>query len=145
MTIWQMSYTLEDAYNRKSTRQVEIEAVDYTTARAAGSAFLTDLAALTEAKILKSSVGQIVPYTDTVDAGANMDAGVTFVWEIGGVPGKLGNTKVPAPVLTIFDVNGNADLTDAIVTAYAANFLGGDIVISDGEAVDALKSGKLDR
>ena len=73
MSVWRGSYTLKDAFQRKSTKGVEIEAIDYTTALAAMAAYLTDVGALTMAEILKYSVTQDVDYTDTADAGANLD------------------------------------------------------------------------
>lgn len=145
MPIYSLTYTLRDAFDRLSTRGAEITALDFPAAQAVQATLMTAVGNLTEAQILKTSLAEILPYTDSVTAGANIDAGLTVVWEIGGVPGKKGNTRIPAPDLSLFDANGVLDLADARVTAYAAPYLAGDILISDGEVVDAILSGRLDR
>lgn len=145
MPIYDLSYTLRDAFQRKSTRSYQVTALDFVAAQVVVSTLMAAVANLTNAEILKTNLAENSPYTDTVTAGANIDAGLTVVWEIGGIPGKQGVTKVPAPDITLFDAAGVLDLADARVTAYAAPFLAGDVLISDGEVVDAILNGRLDK
>lgn len=145
MPIYDLTYTLRDAFKRLSSRSAQITALDFVAAQVVQATLLTAVGNLTNAQILKTSLAENLPYTDSLTAGANIDAGLTVIWEIGGVPGKKGNTKIPAPDITLFDANGVLDLADARVTAYAAPFLAGDVLISDGEVVDAILSGRLDR
>lgn len=143
MPIYNGSTTLRDAFNRKSTRRYEIDAVDFVTALAAMAAFVIDLAALTDADVLRSEVGQKVEVVDSVTAGANIDEGLTLQFDLGA--GKSASHKVPSPDKSIFDVNGNADLADALVSDYTDNFISSGFLVSDGETAVGVNSGKLDK
>lgn len=143
MSVWQFSYTLLDAYNRSSVKHGEVEAVDYAAAVAAVAAYLTDVGNITEAEILRYSVTQDVVYTDTVDAGANLDEGATFSFM--KQDNKKASVKIPAPVNAIFDSDGKVILTNSLVTLFAAHYIAGPLYLSDGETATELKSGKLDR
>lgn len=140
---FQGSVLLRDAYNRVSTRKYELEAADFVTALANMALFVIDLAALTDADVLRSIVAQKVEVTDSVTAGANIDTGLTLSFDLGA--GKSAAHKVPAPVASIFDANGVADLTDALVSDYVANFTSGAFLISDGETAVGVNSGMLDK
>lgn len=142
---FKLTVKMEDAYTRRTTRRWDVEALDFATALAGVPAHLTALANLSECKILSYTLGQETSYADTVDAGANVDEGVTFSVSIAGSPEKRASQKVPAPVKTIFNSDGSVDLTNGLVTAYAANFLSGLILVSDGEVVGAFESGRLDK
>ena len=144
MSLWKAGFTAKDSFNRLTTRETQIEALDYVAALAAAAAWVGACQNIMLAEILKYKVWQDTAFIGTLGAGANVDAGVTFSFEIGAIPGKVAATKLPAPILTIFDANGAVDLTDAGVTAYASEITG-DVRISDGEQATALKSGKLDR
>ena len=145
MPNYQVSYELVDAYGRSGRKVFETAVLaDFPAALASASGLANDLANLTEMEILAYTVSQRVAYNDTVTPGANKDEGVTLVLR------KEDNykavIKVPAPINSIFDGMGNADIVDAIVSAFASNFLtGGDFVFSDGEQASALLSGKLDK
>lgn len=145
MPSYEVVYSMEDAYGRPTTKTFQSvdTLADETAALAAAAGLATDLANLTEAVILSYSVKQRVPYTDSVDPGANKDEGVTF--SIRKVDNFKDVIKVPAPINAIFNADGTVDLTNAAVTAFISNFLvGGDFTFSDGEQGSALLSGKLD-
>jgi len=151
MTKFQLSVTLEDAYTRKTRKRYETEDIsgadvgaEFIVARAAAVSLVTNLAALSEADILYWSLQEEVTYTDTPDAGANIDEGITLV--ASKADNKNGILKVPAPVASVINADGTIDLTDALVTAYVAEFqAGGEFTFSDGEKVIALVSGRLDK
>lgn len=146
MPTYTVRYEMVDAYNRRTSKTFETVSTmaDETAALAAAAGLATDLANLTELDILAYNVSQRIVYTDSVTAGANKDEGVTFV--LRKVDNYNDDIKVPGPINSIFDANGNADLADAAVSAFLSNFLsGGDFTFSDGEqATEAIK-GTLDK
>ena len=146
MPAYTVTFSLVDAYNRQTTKEFEtVDTIaDETEALAAAAALATDLANLTELRILSYAVGQRVVYTDTVTADANVDEGVTF--SLRKEDNYKAPLKVPGPLNSIFQPDGSVILTNAAVTAFVANFLtGGDFTFSDGEQATELISGKLDK
>ena len=101
------------------------------------------MAALTEAEILEHTVALRSNYSDAVSAGANLDEGITLSVELAS--GKKAPIKVPAPVKSMVDAAGSVDITDTLVTDFVDNWLVGNFLLSDGETVAQLLSGKLDR
>lgn len=145
MPAYKVMFEMVDAYQRPARKTFEtVDTIaDETEALAAAAALATDLANLTMLDILAYTVSRRTVYTDTVDAGANRDAGVTFT--LRKSDNYKDDIKVPGPVLGIFDGDGSVDLADAAVTAFIANFLtGGDFTFSDGEQATSLLSGSLD-
>jgi hypothetical protein len=131
-----------DAYGRPIGKRFDIDAADHAAALVAAGALMTDFAGITEARILSYTVAQKVTYVDVVDAGANRDEGATF--SVRTADNEKAVVKVPAPVNSIFNTDGTVDLTDGAVTAFFANYLGGDVLVDDGEVVTELISGRLD-
>lgn len=146
MPSYMVTYEMVDAYNRRTRKTFHtVDTIaDEAAAQAAAAALATDLANLTELDILAYNVSLRTVYTDTVTAGANKDEGVTFVMR--KVDNFNDDIKVPGPINSIFDSNGNVDLTDAAVAAFLANFLtGGDFTFSDGEQATQAIRGTLDK
>lgn len=143
MPVYDAYVGLRDAYNRRSTKRFQISVIDHPTAVTAMADFCADLAAATEAEILEHSVALKTTYSDTADAGANLDEGITLSAEL--TSGKRAVIKVPAPVKTPVNADGTVDITNAIITDLAANFTSGVFLVSDGETVSSILSGKLDR
>lgn len=151
MTVFRLDVTLKDAYTRLSRKTYyteDISAADvgaeYLIADTSATALLVDLAAISEAEVLRYTLGREVAYTDSVVAEANVDEGLTMTVE--KVDGFYGTLKVPAPVNSIFNADGSLDVIDALPVAYIANFaVGGGFTFSDGENLVALVKGKLDR
>lgn len=145
MPEYSVTFELLDAYNRRTRKTYHTvpTMADETAALAAAAALATDLGNLSELDILAYNVSQRIVYTDTVVAGANKDEGVTFT--LRKEDNYNDDLKVPGPINSIFDANGNADLTDAAVAAFLANFLvGGDFTFSDGEQATVAVKGTLD-
>lgn len=146
MPTFDLSVKLVDGHERNTTKKFKVfDAIDYVGALALAALFITDLEAVTGCGVVDYSLATKVPVGSAFTAGANLDAGATFSLFIGGVPGKKGTNKVPAPVEAILGPAGSIDMTDVIVTNYAANFTSGFVLVSDGETVDSFESGKLDR
>lgn len=145
MPKYKLGVTLKDAYNRKTTKEYGIEAADIATASTLSAAFVSDMAVISMARVLEYRVSDVTDYTDTVDAGANVNEGLTFSLSIGGVANKSGYTKVPAPIKTVVNSDGTVDMTATAVSGFASHFLSGFVLVSDGEVVDSFNTGKLDR
>jgi hypothetical protein len=151
MTVFNLTVVLEDAYGRATRKNYETEDIsgvdvgaEFLTARGFAATLMTALGNFSEARILSWDLGERVVYTDTVDAGANVDEGATIV--IRKVNNKKAILKVPAPVNSVFNPDGTIDITDAIVTAYEAHFrVTGGFTLSDGENSTEILSGRLDK
>ena len=151
MTVFTLSVTMQDAYGRTTRKLLKTEDIsgadvgaEYLTAQGFVTTLLTALGNLTEAEILYYNLGREVTYTDTADAGANVDEGMTALARKEN--NKLVVLKVPAPINAVFNVDGTLDILDAIVTAYTNHFIAaGGFTISDGENITALVSGRLDK
>lgn len=145
MPIYDLSIKMQDDYLRRTTKRFKVSAADYATALTNTALFATDLEAISGCDVLSYSLATPVQVTDSVTGGANLDAGATFSLAIVGFPAKKAVTKVPAPEAAIINADGTIDMTDVLVTDYAANFISGFVLVSDGETVDTFDSGRLDR
>lgn len=151
-TTFYVTYLMQDDYGRRTRKRVQTEAfagidqgADFLSAVAAAQALQADLSAFTELDVLSFSISYEETVTDTVTTGANVDEGGTLVVSKVGST-KRANIKVPGPVAGIRNVDGTLDVADVIVTNLIANFqAAGDFLISDGEQVDAVLSGRLDK
>lgn len=143
MPIFNMALTYVDDFQRRGTKRYELDVIDFAAALARAASLTSALADIMEADILKYTVGQEVPYTDTVVADANRDAGVTISCDLGA--GKTAAVKVPSPTMSIFNTDGTVDMTDGLITALESEFLSTDVLVSDGEVVLDFLSGKLDK
>jgi hypothetical protein len=143
MAIFPVTFSLVDAYGRAASKRFDINAASHGDAVTAAGAFATDLAGITELRILSYVVGERVTYTDTVDAGANRDEGVTL--SVRTADNEKAVIKVPGPVNSIFNTDGSVDTTDGAVTAFVANYLAGTVLVDDGETVTELIGGRLDK
>ena len=145
MPAYTVTFQLVDDYNRPASKEfVTVDTVvDEAAALTLAAAMAGAIAGLSELRILSYTVSQRIVYTDTVTVGANRDEGVTF--SMLKEDNYKGNIRLPGPINSIFDGNGNADLTDAAVTAFINNFLtGADWTFSDGEQASAVLNGTLD-
>ena len=139
-----VTYSLQDAYQRRSRKRIELDVLDHTAALARALSFADDLASITGAEILKYDVSQEVAYTDAATGGSNLDAGATLSFLI-DTQGKKAAFKVPAVEASVVNADGTIDLTDANILAFEAEMVSTEIKISDGEVPLDLVSGKLDR
>lgn len=143
MAIFNMALTYVDDFQRRGTKRYELDVVDFAAALTRAASLTSALADIMEGDILKYTVGQEVPYTDTVVADANRDAGITISCDLGA--GKTASIKVPTPTMTVVNADGTVDLTDGLITALETEFLSTDVLVSDGEIVLDFLSGKLDK
>lgn len=143
MANFQLAVSYIDAYKRRGTKSFLLSAIDYPTALTNAGTFVGELANAMMANILKYSLATEVVYSDTVDALANKDEGVTISCDLGG--GKTAALKIPTPVKSYVNADGTVDLTDAIITALESTYIAGEVLISDGEVVIDFLSGKLDK
>lgn len=143
MADFKATVTLKDAYQRESTKRYQITAADVAAAATALAAYVVDLANITEAEIIKTTLTTQTVVTDSVDAGANIDEGVTFSFL--KADGEKASVKVPAPLNAILTGTGEVDISLLLVTSWADHFIGGPLYVSDRELATQLLSGKLDR
>ncbi len=143
MTIYQMSVSYQDAFERRGTKRYELDAIDHPTAVTNALALADALAGIMLADILSYSVGLDVIYADSVVAGANKDTGVTISVDLGG--GKRASLKIPTPLLTLINPDGTLDMADALITTLETLFTSGKVLISDGETALDFINGKLDK
>lgn len=149
MPVYGLYIEMVDAYNRPTSKRFEsTDLADYAAAAASAAALLVDLAVLSEARILASTISERLPFADAVTAGANKDEGVTFTLRL--PDNKKDNLSVPAPINAIFDANGMVITSPAIpvaVSDFLANFseATGDWTFSDGEQWAEFVKGTLDK
>lgn len=135
--------SLQDAYARRSVKRFEGDFVDFATAETALDALIVDLDALSEAEVYSFTCGRKTGHTGSLVAGANIDSGITL--SVMKTDGEKAVLKVPAPAPAVVNGDGTVDILNALVTAYVDNWITGTWYVSDGEEVDSLLSGKLDR
>jgi hypothetical protein len=120
-----------------------LDTTDHAAAVTETNLFCADLAGLTGAEILEHSVALKTQYSDAVSAGANIDAGITLSCEL--TDGGKAPLRVPAPITSVVNPDGTVDITNVLVSDFVDNWISGNFLLSDGETVSALLSGKLDR
>lgn len=143
MAVFQITLSIQDAYARRTVKRFECDVADFATAGGVATSLATDFAALSEAEVLKYSVGQETTWSDSVTAGANLDEGITL--SVQKEDGSKAVIKVPAPINSVINPDGTVDITATAVTDYVDNWISNGVTISDGEVVTSLLSGKLDR
>lgn len=137
--------TMVDDYGRFTTKKVETTQVTLALAQSSIAALVAELVDLTDLALVR------VTYSDVDDtdafagaAGSNVDVGATFKCVL--ADGTLAPYKIPGFVSAKVGGSGGIDPADVDVAAYFALFgSGGVLRISDGEAVDSVVSGQLDR
>jgi hypothetical protein len=139
---------LIDSYGRNKSMRVETTQETIALAKAAiedvgGLADLLD--AITDLELV--SVSYSTKDTDAAFAGtgsSNADVGATF--RLRKVDGNLVAYKVPGFDVNLCNANGSIDADADGVAEYFALFgSGGSFRVSDGEVVDAVVSGELDK
>lgn len=143
MPVYDVSIKMRDAYNRVTTKHFQTSETDHPTAVTAVIGFVNDLMAITEAELLEHKVALKTAVSDAPAAGANLDEGITLSVELTG--NKKAPIKVPAPVKSFVNADGTVDITDSLVTDFIENWTVGNFLLSDGDTVTQLLSGKLDR
>jgi hypothetical protein len=144
-----VSFELIDAFNRpaRKTWRTLPTTADFAAAAAAAAALFTDLAVLTQLRVLAYTISQRITVVDAVTANANRDEGVTFTLRMEDL--FKDDLKVPGPILTIFDANGRVITSPALpvaVSDFLENFEAGtgEFTFSDGEQWVEFVQGTLD-
>jgi hypothetical protein len=140
---WKLTFKLEDAYGRKTRKTFDIVAASHVAAEAVRDAFIIDFAAVTGCDVLASVLSEETAYSDSVTAGANLDAGAIYQFKNSSNQGM--STRIPAPIAATLTSGGQIDTTDSDVINFVANFTGGDVLLSDGEVVASSHGGYLER
>jgi maleate cis-trans isomerase len=143
MPDFQATITLQDAYDRRTTKRFEGSFLDFAAAQTALVLLVADIDGLSDAEVIGYSAGQKSDYSGSLVAGANLDAGITL--SVQKTDNEKAVLKVPAPAAAVINADGTVDVTNALVTDYVDNWITGTWYISDGDEVDSLLSGKLDR
>ena len=144
-----MTVTIADAGAQTSTITFQMTAPDAATADTDAVAILANTNAITDGVIVGYSIQQRFEENAIVypSGGEEVQNKVSFTFLLAG-RNKRANRKVPAPTIGIFDdISGPGrnvvDTTDANVVAFATMFeAGNECLLSDGESVDRLLSGK---
>ena len=137
--------TLVDSYGRLTTKRVETTDALLAGAKTSIGNYATALNALTDLELVR------VTYSEVDDAAAfagtgtsNVDVGATFRVKL--ADGALAPHKIPGFEIGHVGGGGGIDPADVDVAAYFALYAtGGTLRMSDGEAVDSVVSGQLDR
>jgi hypothetical protein len=139
---------LTDSYGRTKSMRLETTQATVALAKAAieDEGALADLlAAITDLELV--SVSYSTKDTDAAFAGtgsSNADVGATF--RLRKADGNLVAYKVPGFDVNLCNANGSIDPDADGVGEYFALFgSGGSFRVSDGEVVDAVVSGELDK
>jgi hypothetical protein len=141
-----INYTLEDSEGRQTARRVEIaEQVDLATYESVVTAFMVELAAVTDLACVKVSVEIHTEDTFAGEATSNVDEGATFVAELDTTPVRKAVHRLPDPIDAARDGQGNIDLSHADIAAYLALWTSGSTYKLAYNDVDAWVQGTLDR
>lgn len=145
MAIYTVVYFLEDSEQRKTKHTVLFDSADESALLTAAAAHQTDLAAMTELGVDKYTYTREVSVGSAAGAGSNIDTGLTVTWNSALTIDPT--TKVPGPVMTIFDGEGRLDTADATVTAWADNYLSGEARVNKNSPTQptSIRRGKLDK
>lgn len=138
-----LSVELIDDYHRKARKTYELQSADYATAVTDTAAVIAALNAVTDLGVLSYTISEKTAVGDSPTAGANRDVGMTLSVMLQDV--TKGVLKVPAPVLTGLDANGNLDITTGVWVTYV-NLFGdaSECYTSDGDHVIEFLAGSLD-
>lgn len=142
MAIFNLTVQLGDDYGRNTHKHYELDVTDFATAVTECGLFLIDLAAITKLEVITYTIAQKTAYSDSVTAGANKDAGVTL--SVRKTDGEKAIIKVPDLVAGLVLGDGTVDIAAATIIAFLDNWISDNFLVSDGEVVEALLSGKLD-
>jgi len=136
---------LVDAFNRNTAKRFAMNAgvTTFALAQTAATDLLTDLEAVTEARILAYTISERTVYTDSVTSGANRDEGVTL--SVRKEDSRKDVLRIPAPVKSFVNPDSTVDITATPIVNYTDNFLAaGEFTLSDGESIAEVLSGVLD-
>lgn len=141
---FEVTFTLQDAYSRRTTRRLANDRALLADAQTDATAMIAILEALSGCSVVKVGVSAPTTYATSPEAGSNLDAGATIHARLNN--GKLYPIHIPAYDPAKVNADGSVDLADEdlgdLETALQS---GGHWTISEGNTVTAFESGELDR
>jgi len=142
-SIWRYSVTLVDTKALKTVLNFigEFDGLSLTDefglAETAAGDLLTDLKAVTDAAVFKTSLALLQEEGEALPADADVTdeaAIVTWLSDVDALP-KYHTIRIPAPIDMFQSDEVTVDKTNANLIAYIANFGGSGYQVSDGEYV----------
>lgn len=138
--------TWEDVHGRYKTKRIEMATVDATQAEIDAQAIAAAYEAATEGIVRKAIVSGEMRYAGPASAGSNVDTGVTCTVQLSLRPDRA-YLKWPMPMDSYILPGGVVNVADALVQAVQNLYipLSGVAKLSDGETIDSILSGLLDK
>jgi len=145
---WDSTYVtlvFRDAKNRDKRKVVELVTLDPATSETVGAAVAAAFQAVTKCAVVKYVVSGVNEVAASPAAGSNVDAGMTATVQLAGRD-KKAVLRWPDPTEAVQQADGSLLLTDLDVIALEDLFQsGGGALLSDGELIDSIITGKLDK
>jgi hypothetical protein len=140
---FEVTFTLQDAYSRRTTRRMTNTRADIADAQTDVTAMIATLEALSNAAVVKTAIAVVATYATSPEEYANLDAGATLHGRLNN--GKLYPIHIPAIEVAKVNEDGSLDLADEdIVELETAMGSAGHWQISEGNTIANFESGELD-
>jgi len=145
MPTYAVTFQFKDDSERSTGREVLFVCADEAALLTAAALMETDVQAMSNCGIQSYTYRRKVDVSNAPTAGSNIDPGATF--RVRSALPIDSTIKIPDPVEAIKDGQGGIDLTQALVTAWWANYNPGDCVvnITNPTQPDAMVQGTLDK
>jgi len=145
---WDSAYVtlvFRDAKNRDKRKVVEMVTLDPATSETDAAAIAAAFQAVTKCAVVKYTVSGVNEVVASPAAGSNIDAGMTATCQLAGRDKKC-VLRWPDPTEAVQQADGSLLLTDTDVQAIEDLFQAAGVAkISDGELIDSIITGKLDK
>lgn len=140
---WIYTVSEQDAYNGKAARTFTLVAADYATARGIADNILAAFQNLSNAAVYEGKLSEVDTILSVADANSNIDEGITWQFNTGG--SSTASINFPSPVKSVVNSDRSVDLADPLVAALLTIYTDGHITVSDGELVQFVIGGTLDK
>jgi hypothetical protein len=142
---FEVTFVLLDAYGRTTRRTYGSTRTTIADAASDATSMVGLITAISGCAVSKYYISQVVVVSNpAADALANLDAGATLHCRMNN--GKMVGMKIPAFPDGILNPDGTVDIADSDVAAFVAAFAtGGYWRVSEGNYIEAIISGELDR
>jgi hypothetical protein len=144
MPLFQVGFTLKDAYNRTTRRSFLMDDLNLAAAQVNVALWATAYQDITELQLVESRLTEVITYAGAPQAGSNIDEGATFRAAL-DTPNKYASVAVPGVISAARGPLGVIDMTNTEIAAWVAFYESGLITASDGETVSTIESGILDK
>jgi hypothetical protein len=146
--MWTVTLLLRDSYGRDVHKRVQVDEAtlaDAVDAISGVGGYLTALAAVTDLAFIEANYVYAQDKTGAF-AGtgtSNADVGATF--KVALANGGNASHKIPGFPTDLVGAAGFINVEGTEVAAYFEHFTSGSLRLSDGEAIDEVTLGKLDK